>query len=153
MSDVTFEGKDRKKMKSPTSYLELSYRKIISLMVITNGWGRLDEGTCSCQIWSDRTLFLIYKQPQCMEEWIGTWQSHRRSNSWKLRNYFNFLDWKWQACRLFIVWFAKEGISYGWISTSTFLNCFATVHGEFPCQDFRPLGWVHSARKGGSLFW
>lgn len=32
--------------------------------------------------------------------------------------------------------------------SSIFLNCFAVVHGEFPYQDFRPLGWMHSSEKG-----
>lgn len=31
--------------------------------------------------------------------------------------------------------------------SSTFLNFFATVHGEFPCQEFRPLGWIHCLEK------
>lgn len=31
---------------------------------------------------------------------------------------------------------------------STFLNCFVTMHGEFLCQDFRPLGWLHSLEEG-----
>lgn len=30
---------------------------------------------------------------------------------------------------------------------NTFLNQFVTSNGEFPCKDFRPLGWVHFSPK------
>lgn len=32
--------------------------------------------------------------------------------------------------------------------SSTFVNCFVTVHGNFPYHEFQPLGWVHSSTKG-----
>lgn len=37
-------------------------------------------------------------------------------------------------------------------TSSTFLNSFAVVHVNFPCQDFRPLGWVHFSTKDSGLF-
>lgn len=41
----------------------------------------------------------------------------------------------------------EQPVRETYITASTFLNCFVIVHGEFPYQDFRLLGWAHSSEK------
>lgn len=45
-------------------------------------------------------------------------------------------------------WKRKSFLGEAFWTANTFLQQFVNVNGDFPYQDFLPLGWVHSSPKG-----
>lgn len=103
-----------------------------------------------CRTWNAHIPSHIFRQVPFLRRWISTWKPQDRVllGGFGVTSAFSTNTSKHVTGLLSGSLNKEYPVGETPNISSTFLNCFAAVHANFPCQDIRPLGWVHFSAKG-----
>lgn len=120
-------------------------------MESTNGFAKSGVVICFSQIWKDTYLFIYLQSvsiPRPMNSHLTKAQDGVLLGGFSSHGAHPLATGKRGSGLLLGLWRKEFALGETPLIANTFLHQFVDVKGEFPCQDFRLLGWVNSSTKG-----